>query len=248
MLEGWQVSAMDVPRARRLAAGTCVGLALLAALGFAATRVKAAPAPAPAEPEEEDIPVALVETPEEAPPPPEEPAAPTEKITPGPRRSPPPSSPTTIPDGAKQTDVGEDPYGNAPPPEAGNGGGGGSGSGSGPAAPLPTAPPPPKPPPAPAPRAAPAPDDYEPPKCKLASPDRAQAKAIGVEGTVVVKYTVTESGAIVNARVTKGPPELGGLALAAIAASRCEPARMKSDGAPVSVTRTVRYPIRFTAN
>jgi TonB family protein len=247
MLEGWQVDRLDVPRARRLAAGACVGLALLGSLGFAATRVKAAPAPAPAPPEEEDIPVALVESPDEPPPPPEPNEAPAERPSPGPRRPAMAASPTRIPEGAKQADAGEDPYGNAPLPEPGAQSGGG-GAGTGPALPRTAPPPPPKRPPPPAPKAAPSPADYEPPKCKLASPDRAQAKALGVEGTVVVKYTVTEGGAIVNANVTKGPPELAGLALAAIAASRCEPARMKSDGSPVSVTRTVRYPIRFTAN
>jgi len=243
MLEVWNAPAMDMPRLRRLVLGVCCGAAMLGVLGYAATRVTAAPPPPPVEEDEQEIPVALVETPEEKvdePPPSDDPAP----AAPGPRRPAPSQTPTQVPDGAKQSDPGDDLYGNAPPPEVGTYGSGGSAGGHGHAPKA--APPPPPPPPPPRPKLSP--EDYEPPKCKLSAPNAAQAKSIGVEGTVVVKYTVTESGAITNPRVVKGPPELSGLALAAISASRCEPARLKSDGSPVTVTRTVRYPIRFSSN
>jgi TonB family protein len=244
MLEVWKASEFDLPRLRRLVVGACLGAAMLGALGFGATRVAKAPPPPPPEEEEPEIPVSLVETPEDKP---EEPARDVDQApaAPGPRRAPPSQTPTQIPHGAKQADAGDDLYGNAPPDVGTAGGGAGSGGGSGHA---PKAAPPPPPPPPPPPKPKLSPEDYDAPKCKLAAPDRGQARAIGVEGTVVVKYTVTESGVIANPRVVKGPPELAGLALAAIAASHCEPARLKSDGSPVTVTRTVRYPIRFSSN
>ena len=246
MLEAFATPRIDVSRTRRLVLGACLGAAALHGVGQILMRARPASLPE-AEPEPEPVAVALVETPEELPPEPTPALTPAATpAAPGPRRPPPAAMPMAVPDQVKLADA-NDAYdlgsgaGNAEGPP-----GGGSG-GPAIAAVAPPPPPPPPPPAAPPPKkTALSPEDYEPPQCKLGQPNRAAAKSLGVEGTVVVKYTVTESGAIANAIVVKGPPELHGLVLSAIATSTCAPARLKADGSAISVTRTVRYPIRFS--
>jgi len=71
----------------------------------------------------------------------------------------------------------------------------------------------------------------------------ADAKAAGIEGTVVVKYVVTETGAVTNIQVVRGPPELHAAVLAAMRTWRFRPATL--DGQPVSVSRVIRFPFRI---
>lgn len=236
------------PRRARLVAGAAVAAAVFA--GFTAG-LAALPAPAaPSTPEEEPIEVALVEAPEEPPPPPEpEPVAATAEAAaapaPGPRRVQ-VATPTAVPDGPPpETDPGADPYrGDPGPPAEGPAGGGGPPASTGTGVARPAAPPPP----AAAPKAA-GPvrvtDDVEPPKpLSMASPPYpAAAKAAGVEGTVVVAYVVTESGAVEGARVVRGPPELAESCLAAVRGWRFTPAM--AGGRPVAVKRSARFPFRL---
>lgn len=80
------------------------------------------------------------------------------------------------------------------------------------------------------------------------SPENAQpafpeeARAAGKEGVVVLKFVVTESGAVSNIQVLKGEPPFVDAALAAVRTWRFQRPAML-DGAPVPVFRVV--PIRF---
>ncbi|MBI4957829.1 MAG: energy transducer TonB [Myxococcales bacterium] len=112
------------------------------------------------------------------------------------------------------------------------------------------APPPPTPaPPAPAPRPPPAVkatrEDVAPPKPLSRTPPAypASAKAAGVEGTVTVRYVVTESGDVAEVRATAGPEELRAACVAAVASWRFEPAT--SEGRPVRFAATARFPFRI---
>jgi periplasmic protein TonB len=71
----------------------------------------------------------------------------------------------------------------------------------------------------------------------------ADAKAAGIEGTVVVKYVVTETGAVTNIQVVRGPPELHAAVIAAMRGWRFRPATL--DGQPVAVSRVYRFPFRI---
>lgn len=70
-----------------------------------------------------------------------------------------------------------------------------------------------------------------------------QAKMNGVEGTVVVKYTVTETGAVTDIRIVRGPAELRDAVLEAMRTWRFRPAIL--DGRPVAVSRVHRFPFRI---
>jgi len=69
------------------------------------------------------------------------------------------------------------------------------------------------------------------------------AKANGVEGTVIVMYVVTESGDVTGVRAVRGPEELRAVCEAAVRNWRFKPAML--DGRPVSVKRTARFPFRI---
>jgi len=89
------------------------------------------------------------------------------------------------------------------------------------------------------------PADYDPPKCKRRGIDSARAQAAGVEGKVIVSYTVTAAGAVINVKAESGPPELMPLAVAAVSGWTCEPARMKADGSAVQVTKKVPLTVKL---
>jgi protein TonB len=109
------------------------------------------------------------------------------------------------------------------------------------------APPPPKPKPVAPPRpkimrvtedvAAPVPVSQAQPSY----PDDARAR--GIEGTVVVKYVVDETGKVSAAKVVRGPQELHAACLAAMKTWRFQPATL--DGKPVSVYRVARFPFHL---
>ena len=62
---------------------------------------------------------------------------------------------------------------------------------------------------------------------------------------MIVSYTVTASGAVTNVKAVSGPPELIPLAVAAVSAWSCEPARMKADGSAVQVTKKVPLTVKL---
>jgi protein TonB len=247
LTDTWDVRERDVPRKLRLAAGAffpALGVALLIAFAPALPQVQKV--------QEEDAPIEalLVDAPE-VPPPPEpevpEPAAAAIAPAPGPRIQKveaPKEVPTAAPE--KDTPAPSTPEGASAATEGPAGGGGPPGSaGTGVAmAPPPPPPKPAAPPPRPA-KPPPVPDDITPPKpVSMKSPAYpSAAKSAGIEGTVVISYTVGESGAVTDARVVKGPPELASACLEAVRGWRFTPAM--SGGRPVSVKRSARFPFRL---
>jgi protein TonB len=69
------------------------------------------------------------------------------------------------------------------------------------------------------------------------------AKAAGIEGVVLVKYVVTETGAVTDVRVIKGPPELSPSCITAVKTWRFSPAML--EGKPVAVVRVARFPFKI---
>jgi protein TonB len=247
MLDQWQAAKSDRTRLERLGVGFAIGGAGLAVLIYGASLVEASPPETP-EPDTE-VEVSLVETPEESKEEPEPEPEPAPDRVPAPvptSRAPAPKAPEPEPGG------GADDMYDAADAKAGKPGGGGIGPGTGsglggpgtaaapPPPPPPAAPPPPPPPPPP-----PNPADYHPPKCKQRGIDPQAAKAIGVEGKVVVKYTVTATGQVTNVVAKSGPAELRALAVKTVSGWTCQPARMKSDDTPIQVTKNVPLTVRF---
>lgn len=64
--------------------------------------------------------------------------------------------------------------------------------------------------------------------------------AAGIEGVVVVKYVVTESGSVTDVKVLKGPPELHDACLAAVKTWRFKPAKDVT-GKIKAVSRIARF-------
>ncbi len=67
------------------------------------------------------------------------------------------------------------------------------------------------------------------------------AKAQGIEGTVIVRFVVTETGEVRGVRAMRGPAELREVSEAAVRSATCTPAIL--DGAPVMVFQA--RPFRF---
>jgi periplasmic protein TonB len=116
--------------------------------------------------------------------------------------------------------------------------GGGDGSGTGQKAVVA-----PEPPPAPSaphvnkPR--PVSEDDTPPEL-IGSPAHpeypADVKAAGIEGVVLVRYVVTETGEVRDVKAVKGPPELFAVSIAAVKALRYKPAH-DAQGNAISVVK-----------
>ncbi len=249
--DAWGVRERDVPRRMRLVAAACLPAAAVALLiGFAPSL------PPPAKVVEEDAPIEalLVDAPE-VPLPPDpvatEPSPAALAPAPGPliqRVEAPKEIPVTVPEKELPAPVG--PADSTPPTDGateGPAGGGGpiGGTGTGLGAPARPAPPPPKALPPRPPPVAPVPEEITPPKAiSMKSPAYpGAAKSAGIEGTVVIAYTVSESGSVTEARVVKGPPELAAACLDAVRAWRFSPAQ--SGGRAVAVKRSARFPFRL---
>jgi protein TonB len=232
----WTTEGRDLERRKRLAIGYGIGSVFVAGVVVFAA-LTAAGVVAEAEEEILDVKLATEPEPEPEPEPPPEPEAPKPQV----RALPKLAVPTEVPDDkpseadpGASTDDGRDPYAegnvtNTPAPVK-----------------QVVAPPPPPPPPKPKPvprgplrvtenmtggkpisRAEPS---YPP-----------EAKAAGIEGTVLVKIVISERGQVTDATVVRGPPELTGAALAAVKSWRFEPYIL--EGRPVAVTKI--QPIRF---
>lgn len=244
--ENWSQKHTDLLRLRRLLLGGGIGAAAMASAMVYLVVTSEAAAELPEE-EEKVVEVQLAKEPEpepEPPPPPPPPSPKPQRPNPGPLL-PKLETPTTISDekvvekeAAPSTDGG-DPYEK----------GGGDGS-SGPKAAVvePEAPPPPPPPPPPVvKKPMSVSEGMTPPEpiVKLVKPEYpAEAKAAGLEGTVVVRYVVTEQGEVTDARAMKGPPELHAVCVAAVKAMRFKPA-LDADGKPVAVVRYLKFPFKL---
>lgn len=236
----------DRRRPGRLAASAVVACLLMGALGIGLT-LAARAAPAPTRPKRKPIPVVLVDTaPPPRPPEPPPPQTPAVADEPAPMAIP----HASMPAGGTPPPAGAAPPGGSEPSEPGGSdpyaGDSHSNGPPGPAMPLPAAPPP-APPPPPPPPAGPirVTENVTPPQpISMPSPPYPEsAKAAGVEGTVVVKYVVDESGAVTSVEALKGPPELASVCVATVRSWRFKPA--VSDGHPVSVIRQARFPFRI---
>lgn len=71
-----------------------------------------------------------------------------------------------------------------------------------------------------------------------------EAKAAGIEGTVVVDYVVTEKGEVKDVKAVKGPPELFDVCVAAVKSWRFMPA-LNKDGVAIAAHRRARFPFRI---
>jgi hypothetical protein len=58
-----------------------------------------------------------------------------------------------------------------------------------------------------------------------------------------VRYIVSETGEVIDARAVRGPPELKGVAVAVFQGMRCKPGL--EGGQPVSVIRMARFPFKL---
>lgn len=235
--ENWSGSSRDKLRLKRLLISSSLGcFALLA--GFVAL-VKFSPQ-AQAEEVEEEAKVVEVELAKEPEPEPEPPPPPPElrphHSNPGPRL-PKIETPTTISNDKVQekevkpsTGSGSDPYEK----------GGGDGTGGPEKAVVePPAPPPPPPPKVVDNKPRPVGENDTPPELIGTAPIPempGEAKAAGIEGTVIVKFVVTETGAVTDVRVLKGPPELHAVCIAAVKALRFKPGHSE-DGVAHAFTR-----------
>lgn len=245
MLDVWSSPRVDPLRIKRLLIGACAGGILILSGGYGAAMYVHEDAPPIEKKKKEKIidNIALVDEPGDGgggePPPANTPPSPT----------PPRPAPRPVVQPKRVVAKASFQYSDDKPVPGtgrgtGPGHGNGTGSGYGGGGPVPSPPPPPAPPPPPEPpkpkaRPKPNPADYDAPKCRRRGIDAGRAKALGIEGRVIVSYTVTTSGAVTNVKVVSGPPELGALAVSAVQGWTCEPARMKADGSPIAITKKV---------
>ncbi len=90
-------------------------------------------------------------------------------------------------------------------------------------------------------------DDTPPEPISQTKPEYpSSAKAAGIEGVVIVKYVVSETGVVADAKVIKGPPELTAVCLAAVRTWRFTPAKDVT-GKVKAVTRIARFPFKLKA-
>lgn len=242
--DAWNPSGVDSTRLKRLFIGYVVGASSVA-FGMAFLFFTSKGASAVTE-EEPAIEAQLVREPEPEPAPDPEPP-PVEQEKPKPKPRPPKVvTPVEVPKEApREADVtapipeDDDPFAEpepAPEPSAK------------PAVVEPPKPPPPKPRPVEQPRGPiRVTEDVTPPQpLSQAQPEYpASVKAAGIDGVVIVKYVVSETGQVTDAKVLKGPPELHAVCLAAVRSWRFKAAEL--DGKPVSVVRIHRFRFRIKA-
>jgi protein TonB len=89
-------------------------------------------------------------------------------------------------------------------------------------------------------------EDDTPPRSIVMTPPQypAEAKAAGIEGTVVVDYVVTDKGEVTDVKAVKGPPELFAVCVTAVKAWKFMPALTK-DGKAIAAHRRARFPFRI---
>jgi protein TonB len=245
--ENWSQNRRDTLRLKRLAIGSSLGaVGLVGGMTYLVLTSQAA-----AEELEEEakvVEVQLAKEPEPLPepePPPPPPENEPRKPNPGPRLQK-LETPTTVSDEKPQEKEAKPAEGGGDPYEKG----GGDGS-SGPKTAEVAAPTPPSPPPAPVlpkvKQPVPVSEGMTPPEpiMKLVKPEYpADAKAAGLEGTVVVRYVVSEQGEVTEVRAMKGPPELHAVCVAAVKAMRFKPA-LDADSKPVMVVRYMKFPFKL---
>lgn len=246
--ESWTSSPADKVRRNRLLFGYVIGASTVGAgIAFVVLTSSANVAAQ----EEEDAKVVEVQLakepepePEPEPPPPE--LKPQRASSGGPRL-PKIETPTAITnDKLAEKDVKPSAAGSGDPYEKASGDGTGGPAKAvvdpGPAAP------PPAPPPKPLNKPRPISEDDSPPELVGADvrPEYpAEAKAAGIEGVVLVRYVVSETGEVKDVKAVKGPPELFSVCVAAVKALRFKPAH-DAQGNAISVVRFKKFRMRIT--
>ncbi|HEY0462957.1 MAG TPA: TonB family protein [Polyangiaceae bacterium] len=244
--ESWTSSPADRVRRNRLLFGYVIGASIVGAgIAFVVLTSSANVAAQ----EEEDAKVVEVQLAKEPEPEPEPPPPPPElkhHVASGGPRLPKIETPTAITnERPAEKDVKPSSAGSGDPYEKGSGDGTG-----GPAAavvdPGPVKPAAPPPPPINKPR--PVSETDVPPEMVGADvrPEYPpEAKAAGIEGVVLVRYVVTESGEVKDVKAVKGPPELFAACVAAVKALRFKPAH-DAQGNAISVVKYKRFHLRIT--
>ncbi len=238
--EAWSLGESDPGRTKRLVIGYSTAIVVCAVAGIVGASIKAQ---APVE-EEEIVAVELtptVEAPKPPPPPPPALAAPKAPSPPGPKHKPittpvevPKEAPAEAdPNKAKGTDQ---EYGEGTGEGSGNGVPGGVGTGPAVAPPPPPPPPPPK-------AAGPIqlPEDGTPPSpiSKPQPPYPEDLKSEGIEGTVVVRFVVTEAGDVSSITVVRGHPRLDPIVISTVKTWKFKPAVVA--GHPVATFQVARF-------
>ena len=72
-----------------------------------------------------------------------------------------------------------------------------------------------------------------------------EAKAEGIEGTVVVQFLVKPDGSVGEVRVVRGDPKLASVVVAAVKRWRFEPGQY--EGRPVAMWQTASFPFRLAS-
>lgn len=247
----WHLDTHDPTHVKRLAIGYAVGVAfVVVSIGVAAT-VRATVLPKEEEEQVVDVKLAATaEPPKPQPPPPPPPEAPKAQAPPGPAPRKAIVAPTAVPteappesDKPVKPNRGQDEYADGKGGVIG-GVAGGTGTALAPPPPAPSsAAPPPPPPPPPKPQGPVAlTEDMTPPSALAtpAPPYPADARSQGVEATVVVRFTISESGEVQNPTIVRGHPLFDAIVLQTVKSWRYKPASL--DGKPVSVAKTVRIP------
>ncbi len=229
--ESWTHSSADKVRRNRLLLGYLIGASTVAS-GIAFVVMTSAKVAAQEE-EEKAVEVQLVKEPEPEPePPPPPPELKHHASNPGPRL-PKLETPSNVSneqvvekDAKPSSGSGSDPYE--------KGGGDGTGAPST-AVVAPAAPPPAPPPKLNKPR--PVSEDDTPPEPVGDAPLPVfPAEAAGIEGTVLVRFVVSETGEVKDVKAVKGPPELFAACVAVVKVLRFKPAR-DAQGNAISVVR-----------
>ncbi len=244
--ESWTLSGADKVRRNRLIFGYVIGASSVGAAIAFVVLTSTANVEAQEEEEAKIVEVQLAKEPE---PPEPEPEPPPPELrphasNPGPRL-PKLETPTAITNETVQEK-------DAKPATGGTGDpyekGGGDGTGGAQKAVVEPAAPPPPPPAPKVNKPRPVSEDDTPPEAigtALQPEYPPDVKAAGIEGTVLVRYVVTDTGEVKDVKAVKGPPELFAVCVAAVKALRFKPAH-DAQGNPISVVRykSFRYRIR----
>lgn len=241
--ESWTSNPADKVRRNRLLFGYVIGASFVGAGIASVVLTSSANVAAQEEEDAKVVEVQLAKEPEPEPepePPPPELKPQHHAPNPGPRL-PKLETPTTISnDKLAEKDVKPSSAGTGDPYEKGSGDGTG-----GPAkAVVEPTPAPPPPPPKPAlnkPRPL---SETDQPAEIIGTETRPsfppEAMAAGIEGVVLVRYVITETGEVKDVKAVKGPPELFAACVAAVKTWRYKPAR-DAQGNPISLVKYKKF-------
>lgn len=244
--ESWTSNPADRVRRNRLLFGYVIGATFVGSGIAFVVLTSSANVAAQEEEEAKVVEVQLAKEPEPEPEPPPPPPTLKPHVSSGGPRLPKIETPTAITnEKLAEKDVKPSAAGTGDPYEKGSGDGTG-----GPAAavvePTPVVKKAPPPPPINKPR--PISEDDQPPELigADARPEYPpEAKAAGIEGVVLVRYVITETGEVKDVKAVKGPPELFAVCVAAVKALRFKPAH-DAQGNAISIVKYKKFRMRIT--